>query len=61
LSRCYYFTLTIGLTVVAEGVEEEKQLSYLKNHGCDIIQGYLISKPLPSEKALDFLANYGKV
>ncbi len=51
----------IGLKVVAEGVEEEKQLSYLRNHDCDIIQGYLISKPLPADKALDFLENFEKV
>ncbi len=37
----------IGLTVVAEGVETESQLSYLAREKCDIIQGYLICRPLP--------------
>jgi len=43
----------LGLTVVAEGVETEQQLQYLKMHQCDLIQGYYFSKPLPSD---DFLA-----
>ncbi len=41
--------------VIAEGVEYEKQFSYLRDHGCDKIQGYLISKPLDQDVALDFL------
>ena len=47
----------IGLTVVAEGVEEEEQKRYLQKHDCDIIQGYLVSKPLVEEDALEFLKN----
>ena len=45
----------LGHSVIAEGVEEEKQLRYLIGHGCDKIQGYLISRPLDFEAALDFL------
>jgi diguanylate cyclase (GGDEF)-like protein/PAS domain S-box-containing protein len=37
----------IGLTIVAEGVETNAQLEYLEFNKCDIIQGYLFSKPLP--------------
>lgn len=48
----------LGLNVVAEGVENEEQMNYLIQHKCDILQGYLISKPLRCEKALDFLSNY---
>lgn len=48
----------IGLTVIAEGVEEMRQKEYLKEHGCDIIQGYLLSKPLPQNKAIEFLTDY---
>jgi EAL domain-containing protein (putative c-di-GMP-specific phosphodiesterase class I) len=48
----------IGLTVIAEGVEEMRQKEYLKEHGCDIIQGYLLSKPLPQNKAIEFLTGY---
>ncbi len=47
----------LGHCVVAEGVEQEKQLEYLKAHGCDKIQGYLISKPLSEEMAIKFLEN----
>ncbi|KXL51777.1 phytochrome-like protein cph2 [Anaerotignum neopropionicum] len=45
----------LGHSVVAEGVEHEKQLKYLKAYGCDKIQGYLISKPLSEEMAIKFL------
>jgi len=41
--------------VVAEGVEHEKQRQYLMNFGCDKIQGYLISKPLDEEAAIEML------
>lgn len=45
----------LGHCVVAEGVEHQKQRRYLKEHGCDKIQGYLISKPLDEEAAIDIL------
>ncbi|WP_188637917.1 putative bifunctional diguanylate cyclase/phosphodiesterase [Vreelandella lutescens] len=38
---------SLGLQVVAEGVEEEGQLEVLKSYKCDFIQGFLFSKPLP--------------
>lgn len=47
----------LGHFVVAEGVEQEKQKQYLKNYGCDKIQGYLISKPLDEEAAIQLLKN----
>jgi EAL domain-containing protein (putative c-di-GMP-specific phosphodiesterase class I) len=37
----------LGLKVIAEGVELEEQLAYLRDHDCDQIQGFLFSKPLP--------------
>lgn len=37
----------MGLKIVAEGVENQFQLDYLKENNCDIIQGYLFYKPLP--------------
>jgi len=40
----------LSLTICAEGVEELSQWEYLLNHGCDHVQGYLFSKPLPLEK-----------
>lgn len=39
---------TLGLQVVAEGVETLGQFEYLRQHGCDQVQGFLISKPLPA-------------
>ncbi len=40
----------LGLKVVAEGVEQEKQLSILRRYDCEMLQGYLYSKPLSAEK-----------
>jgi len=39
-----------NMKVVAEGVEDEEQLNFLKSQGCDIAQGYYISKPLSPEQ-----------
>jgi EAL domain-containing protein (putative c-di-GMP-specific phosphodiesterase class I) len=36
-------------------VETEEQLAFLKEHGCDVIQGYLVSKPVPAEEFAKFL------
>jgi len=38
----------LGIKVIAEGVEDRLQLEFLREHGCDIIQGYLLSPPLPA-------------
>ena len=48
----------MGLNVVAEGVETEAQLKFLLSIGCNKIQGFLISKPLPADKVMDFFSNY---
>ena len=45
----------LDLCVVAEGVEHEKQLNYLKTYGCDRVQGFLISEPLDEDEAIEFL------
>jgi len=46
---------TLGLTIVAEGVETEDQLKLLTLCGCDCIQGYIFSPPIPEEEAIKFL------
>ena len=46
----------LGIPVIAEGVETEEQLILLKERGCDIVQGYYFSKPVPSEEFTKFFA-----
>ena len=45
----------LELGVVAEGVERPAELLELSLHGCDTVQGYLLSRPLPPEQTLDWL------
>ena len=40
----------LGLRVVAEGVETQEQAQFLVTHGCDVLQGYLYSRPIPLEQ-----------
>ena len=47
-----------NMKVVAEGVEEESQLEFLKSQGCDIAQGYFISKPLKSDQYTEWLQRW---
>ncbi len=46
---------SMGMTALAEGVEFARQVEILKHYECDIIQGFLYSKPLPFEKAIETL------
>lgn len=46
----------IGAQVVAEGVEVQSQLAWLKNAGCDFAQGYLVGRPQPPEAAFTISA-----
>jgi diguanylate cyclase (GGDEF)-like protein/PAS domain S-box-containing protein len=48
---------SLGLKVVAEGVETAAQLKFMREHGCDAMQGYHLSKPLPAEQFEAFLKN----
>lgn len=49
---------SLGLDVVAEGVETMEQAMRLRALGCDTIQGYLISRPLPAAQTAGFLAEF---
>jgi len=46
---------TLGIKVIAEGVEDNQQLKYLKEKNCDFYQGYLKSKPLPEDEFIKLL------
>ena len=45
---------SLGLLVVAEGVEIREQLTLLEELGCDLAQGYYFSKPIPAKELIDF-------
>jgi|GEM_PF-453299 len=46
---------SLGHTVIAEGVETEAQAEFLRGHGCDEMQGYLFSCPVPAEQFVEIL------
>ena len=45
----------LKMQVIAEGVETERQLTLLKNAGCDLVQGYYFSRPVPPEEFEKFI------
>jgi EAL domain-containing protein (putative c-di-GMP-specific phosphodiesterase class I) len=45
----------LDLSTIAEGVEEEEQLAFLRALGCDLIQGYYFSRPMPTDGIIEFL------
>ena len=51
---------SLRLKVVAEGVETAEQLDFLRHHGCDEVQGYFFSKPVPPEEFTRMLARWPK-
>ena len=46
---------SLGIKAIAEGVETREQLDFLRRHGCDAVQGYCLSRPLPAEAFTHFL------
>jgi EAL domain-containing protein (putative c-di-GMP-specific phosphodiesterase class I) len=49
---------SLKLSVVAEGVETQDQKLFLQFKGCDIMQGYLVSRPLPTDEITSFLTSH---
>jgi EAL domain-containing protein (putative c-di-GMP-specific phosphodiesterase class I) len=45
----------LGLKLVAEGVETEEQFAYLRERACDLVQGYLFSRPVPAKDVIAFI------
>jgi EAL domain-containing protein (putative c-di-GMP-specific phosphodiesterase class I) len=48
----------LGLEVIAEGVETSKQLQFLRAHGCDMVQGHYIGRPMPLDAAAQFVLSH---
>jgi len=48
----------LGMTTTAEGVETAGQYEFLKALGCDAVQGYLFSPPVPVDKLDDLIAKW---
>ena len=46
---------TLGLQVIAEGIETQEQSEFLREHGCNAIQGFWLSKPLPADQSGQWL------
>jgi EAL domain-containing protein (putative c-di-GMP-specific phosphodiesterase class I) len=49
---------TLGLKVIAEGVEDDEQVRLLRDLGCDQIQGYLVSRPIPADEIEALLRSF---
>ena len=49
---------SLGMKTIAEGVESKEQLDFLRAKGCDEMQGYHLSRPLPAEAFAAFVRNY---
>ncbi len=52
---------SLGFQTIAEGVETESQLAFLREQGCDEVQGYYFSKPLPAEQFAEFVQRHSAI
>ena len=51
----------LGLTALAEGVETDEQMAVVRRLGCDLVQGYLLGRPMPADEVDRFLDRLGAV
>lgn len=51
---------SLNLTIIAEGVEDERQLALLRRQECDEVQGYYFAKPMPAEEVPVYLSSFAK-
>ena len=49
---------SLGLQVIAEGVESPQQLAFLRQHRCDVVQGFWLARPMPAGECLQFLRDW---
>ncbi|MDD6739497.1 MAG: EAL domain-containing protein, partial [Coriobacteriaceae bacterium] len=56
--HCIELAHDLGLCVVAEGVETQEQLDKLRALGCDKVQGYYFSRPLPADEFISYLKDH---
>jgi diguanylate cyclase (GGDEF)-like protein/PAS domain S-box-containing protein len=49
---------TLDVRVIAEGVETPEQMEFLRREGCDMIQGFYLSRPVPVEELKDFILRH---
>jgi EAL domain-containing protein (putative c-di-GMP-specific phosphodiesterase class I) len=52
---------SLQLKTVAEGVETGEQADFLRRHGCDVMQGFYFSRPLPADKFIELLRENASV
>jgi EAL domain-containing protein (putative c-di-GMP-specific phosphodiesterase class I)/ActR/RegA family two-component response regulator len=58
LSSCIRMAEALGMTTVAEGVELSQDWHEIKSLGCQIVQGYLVAKPMPKDQMLGWITHW---